>query len=569
MKKYLICVVGVVLLSCTTSNSIASQPVINTQTAQLPSYTSEPKSTITPMPPVARPTIPVAEEARPVFLSWPLPSYIGTTKIEQYPNTAWSWNYLGLNEGQQCPAAYASKFANLIYPYYFPYWRDESIPIERDRAQADPHGFGFIECYSTDENVGANGHAATDIETPDLAETPVFAAADGKVMVWRLSGWNSFIALKHCLGGTWDENSECVSGKQWYTTYMHIIPNVDFLVKNMDIAQGTQIARVLYLADRTHLHFEVGVGTRSFLNFVNPWGDDAEPWLGCMWIDQKLCVNPNPDYKHFVFYTNSERLFIKHAEANPIEIYDAKGLKKFSLVENQIAVLDSDHRLFYQTGKFDYAGESMLGWQVYAEHVIDFQITRLHTAIVDNHQNFLIRENEANSEWILEAEHVRAFSISDHRVGYLTEAGDLYVKEGILNAEWIRLAEHVQAFQLNDNHVVIVDKQGNMYANEGKLPASWEYLGSGAKAFQLTNNRLGMINAENILMIKEGNIRANWIAIADKVAYFQLADDRILIKDENGLFKLKEGSLYHDWVELLFTDAKTIILNGELPNVIE
>lgn len=40
---------------------------------------------------------------RPIFLMWPLPAHTGLARISQYPNNPWTWNYLGLNEGQQCP----------------------------------------------------------------------------------------------------------------------------------------------------------------------------------------------------------------------------------------------------------------------------------------------------------------------------------------------------------------------------------------------------------------------------------------------------------------------------------
>ena len=259
---YLGLIVLFALSSCTESNS-TSQPNLDISTLSLtetPNLNNVPISTSTPILPVAIPTVPMAKEARPIFLAWPLPAYISTSRIEQYPNTPWSWNYLGMNEGQQCPGAYQ---ANFIYPYLFHYWRDESIPLTRDIAQADPHGFGFVECYSTNSNIGSNGHEGTDIKTPSDSNTPVYAAVDGKVMRWELAQWNTLIVLKHCLGGTWNIYSQCIDGKQWYTTYMHIIPEPEFLIIDKDITQGTQIAQVFNLAEKTHLHFEVGLEIRQ------------------------------------------------------------------------------------------------------------------------------------------------------------------------------------------------------------------------------------------------------------------------------------------------------------------
>lgn len=563
MKKvYLIFSIVFVLLSCSKFTSSPQPPFDNpTPTfTKTSTQTRIPNLTPTPIFPVAIPTISPALDDRPAFLSWPLPSYIGTNKIEQYPNTPWTWNHLGLNEGQQCPPP----FANFIYPYLYPYWRDESIPREQDIAQADPHGFAIVLCYSTDTNVGANGHAGTDIETNVNEKTPVYAAADGKVMQWRLSGWNSMIVLKHCLGGTWNIYAQCTDGKQWYTTYMHIIPNPEFLVKDKDVKQGTQIAQILNLAERTHLHFEVGLESRSFANFVNPWGEDSYPWLGCLWIDQRLCASPNLGYKHSAFYSASERLFIKHGSLRPIEIYDAQGIKKIRLLGEQIALIDSNNRLLYRERILDGYGESLSVWSLLAENVLDFQLTKTRIGIMDESQNLFFKENESNNTWSLQVQDIKSFSISENRIGYLLNNGDLHVREGRFESEWILIAQYIQAFQLTDNRLAIVDVQGNMYVNEGKFSAGWEHIGNKIKAFQLTNSRLGIINAENILFVKEGGLRSNWVILAENVQSFQLADDRVLIVDNNGEFKLKEGNLYQGWYVLPYAELKSVILNGDL-----
>lgn len=73
-----------------------------------------------------------------------------------------------------------------------------------------------------------------------FAGTPIYAVAAGKVQEWSLPGLNSMLMLKHCLGGTWDENNQCMDGEQWYTTYMHIVPDQGIRQENADIAQGTQ-----------------------------------------------------------------------------------------------------------------------------------------------------------------------------------------------------------------------------------------------------------------------------------------------------------------------------------------
>ena len=69
---------------------------------------------------------------RPVFLRWPLPSTYGPGQIAQYPNTPWTWNFLGLNPGYQCPPI----SFRLYDPSILPYWRNPAIPEAEDKAKS-------------------------------------------------------------------------------------------------------------------------------------------------------------------------------------------------------------------------------------------------------------------------------------------------------------------------------------------------------------------------------------------------------------------------------------------------
>ncbi len=549
MRKVFPCLLTAIFILSACGNPPAEPVTVD----DAPTPTAQPAqiSTATPTIPVPTATaVSLALADQPVFLAWPMPSYIGTARISQYPNSPWTWNYLGLNAGYQCPPM----FGYLLNMDSHPYWRDLSIPEEQDKAQADPHNFEMVECYSTDNNVGANGHEGTDIKAP--AGTPVYAAADGKVQTWRFSGMTTMLVLKHCLGGTWDEAHQCVNGRQWYTTYMHIEINNVLLVENLDVAQGTQVGTIYDQSINSHLHFETGLDSRSYTNFVNPWGRDEAPWLGCMWLDQSICVNPNPDYKRMALYTTSERLFIKQGEADPIEIADAQGLKQIRLYGERVIVMDAMNRLL--------VNDEGSGWKTLAENITEFQISNTRIAILDQNRNLLVKE-DVNSEWTLQAERVRMFSVSDHRLGYLTESGDLFIKQDELTNEWTLVVQNVSAFQLNDNRVAVIDSQGVLFANEGLLSAEWEQMAQGVKAFQLTDVRLGILNMNDELLVKEGNLRAEWLTLAENVRWFQLADYRILMQSAAGEFKLKEGNLYQAWSDIGFAELNLAILNGGVP----
>jgi hypothetical protein len=546
------------LSACTSVNTIPTIDISESDATEYIDQTGIPVSTL-PATIIPSATIAPVLLNRPVFLAWPLPAYIGTARISQYPNTPWTWHYLGLNEGYQCPPM----FGYLLNLDSLPYWRDVSIPEEQDEAQADPHQFEMVECYSTDSNAGANGHEGTDIKAP--AGTPVLAAADGKVQEWRLTGLNSMVVLKHCLGGSWDANHQCAGGKHWYTTYMHIVPDGTLLQENKNVAQGEQLGTIYDQTINSHLHFEVGLEKRSYTNYVNPWGDDEAPWLGCMWLDQSICVNPDPAYKRMALQTDTQ-IILMQGDIEPVEI-QAQNIQRLFMWGDRIGVLDSRDNLLIRDGKYDghSLSDDLVNWKIMAENVLDFQVTDKRIAVLDRDRNLFVQENNLDGSWKCLAENVTSFSVSNHRIGFLTEAGDLFVMEGDLGNDWVPISNNVLAFQVIDNRIAVVDQEGTLYVNEGDLLSNYEQMASGIIAFQVTNVRLGIIDTDQNLLVKEGNLRAEWVALADDVQAFQLADYRIVLRGRDDTFKIKEGNLYERWNELLIVNLKDVAINGGMP----
>jgi len=549
---FLIMVFGLILRAC--SNSAPVTPVVESTpvilATDIPGYTPE------AVTPTITPQLEIGD--RPIFLMWPLPAHIGLARISQYPNDPWTWNYLGLNEGQQCPPM----FGYLLNVDSWAYWRDPSIPEEQDKAQADPHNFEMVACYSTDGNVGANGHEGTDIKAPP--GTPVHAAADGRVMEWRPEGMNSMIVLKHCLGGGgWDEADRCVGGQPWYTTYMHIVTNKELLVENLPVPAGTPVGVIYDQSINSHLHFEVGREKRGYTNYVNPWGRDEAPWLGCMWIDQALCVTPEPAYQRMAALSNSGDVLIQQGDLT-ILVRDVPEIRQIRLWGERIIILDTLGNLFVREGRFTGTEDSVLNWNMIASEVLEVQVTDRRIGILKSDGDLYVLEGALDGEWNLQAQNVRAFSVTDSRIGFLDSNGDLFVQQVDLNAEWQRLASGVAAFQLNDNRIAIADSQGSLFVNEGDLNAEWQPMAEGVRAFQLTNVRLGIIDSQGRLLVKSGNLRAGWIVIAAQATSFQLSNYRLLVLHTDGSFSYQEGNLYQP-LKVLGWDAQTVLMNDSIP----
>ena len=506
-----------------------------------PQLVEIPAETVTPQPSTT-PSALLSD--RPVFLAWPLPSSIGTARITQFPNTAWSWHFLGLNPGYQCPPM----FGYLLNPESWPFWRDTSIPEAEDKAQADPHTFEMVECYDD----GSGGHAGTDIKA--LAGTPVYAAAYGQVLDWRAEGITSMIVLKHCLVGSWNDKGDCEGGRQWYTTYMHIIPDPALLHENTIIPQGTQLGVVLDQGDNSHLHFEVGEGLRSYANFINPWGTDAEPWQGCMWMDQALCVYPNPATQRLAVFNREGQLLLQRAQEIGQPTASVQALRRVRLWGKRTAYQDADGHLYL----LDDNGN----WMMAAEGVQDFQISDTRTAILTDDGTLWVLE-QFQTSWMEQAKKVISFSVSDTRLAYVDSSGDLYVKEGDLTKDWQALAENVRAVQVTDSRVAYVNHGLDLYVNEGDLTSEFQLMGYDVVRFEISGSRMGMINTDAEFYAKQGKLSAEWVLQSASIQDFQLADTRLMMQDTQGLFFFKEGSLYGEWFGLPYIEPVLVAFNGE------
>ena len=490
-----------------------------------------------------------ATNERPIFLSWPLPENIGVERISMYPNTPWTWHFLGLNPAYQCPPA----FGYLDDVSSWAYWRDRSIPEKTDRARADPHDFQLVECYSTDGPAGTNGHEATDIKAS--AGTPVYAAAGGKVAGWNIYGLYTMLMLKHCLGGVWDENNACVGGQQWYTTYMHINLAREFRVLNEDVARGTQIATVYDQTLNSHLHFEVGLDKRLYANFVNPWGRDQAPWDGCMWQERARCPYPDPAVERTAWLDASATLSIREAGLNSPWVSQAQGLVQIGLAGRRVALLDRDGTLLIKEGSLSEV------WVRQPGRFRAFQLAGRRIAAIDTRGALQVKAG-LYDDWLLLARQVRAVSLSANRVGFVNTAGDLYVQEDGPAAGWVFERHAVRAFQLTDHRVAVLDAAGDLDVKDDSLVAAWVQVSTRVRAFQVSDRRIAVLDENGNLMIKEGDLSARWTGVASRVRAFEFSDARLVFLDEGGVLWSQDGSRPGWWNKIFLPGLQDFQLNG-------
>ena len=216
---------------------------------------------------VARPAL--AQENATHFINlnyWPADAEYHA--ILAYPDTAWTWQTLGLNPAKGCPPYRLRQRAQTV-----DYWRTPGIPEDQDWAQAS-QGNPIIPCY--------RGHAGTDIPAP--SGTPVYAAADGVVALTELNvdteGEGAMIVIDH---------HRTVAGVDysWRVRYLHLQDR--FPVKSGPEREGQLIGWMVNQGLNSHLHFEIqdfqGCLDRCI---VNPWGPTY------LWIDDDGDGFPDP-----------------------------------------------------------------------------------------------------------------------------------------------------------------------------------------------------------------------------------------------------------------------------------
>jgi hypothetical protein len=318
--------------------------------------------------------------------------------------------------------------------------------------------------------------------------------------------------------------------------------------------------------DNSHLHFEVGLDKRNYDNYVNPWGRDEAPWVGCMWLDQALCVQPNPGYKKFLFSNSSDRFFVKQDDIPPVELHHVENAGSFQLVGDRVAMLTEEGKLWatekrygnYPAGGHDFT----FNWTRFNEQVSTFQIATNRLAVLNVNGVLKIQEGPLTAPWDFELQDVKAFSISDGRVGILSQDGALKIMEGGLNGQWFTVAQNVRAFQLIDSRIAVLDQQGNFTVQEGPLTSEWKPMGTNIQAFQLSGTRVAVVKENGEFWVNDGNLRAEFVLQATAVRSFQLADDRIVILNTEGTWKIKEEDLFESFRDVQMGSVGNVVLNG-------
>lgn len=185
-----------------------------------------------------------------------------------YPDSSWTWGFLGINPGQRCPPYRMRSRDNSQQ-----HWRDPAVPEEDDWIQAS-QGRDYVRCYLA--------HRGTDIAAQPGA--PVYAVADGVVHLAiegsDSEGESGQVVIAH--NRTVDDVNYT-----WQARYLHL--RNFFPVTSGPVKEGQFVG---YVADRksnTHLHFGVeGLWDCWSPCIQNPWGPVY------LWIDDDFDRFPDP-----------------------------------------------------------------------------------------------------------------------------------------------------------------------------------------------------------------------------------------------------------------------------------
>jgi hypothetical protein len=193
----------------------------------------------------------------PLFY-WPLPDEFRV--ITSYPDSAWTWEFLGLAPGMGCPG-YNDRDPDASRAY----WRTPGVPEDQDWTRAS-QGHRKLACY--------RNHAGTDIFAPP--GTPVFAIADGTVTQIELaSEEDSTVGVVVEI-----EHERLYRGRvyHWLGRYIHLKGNPPVTLG--PVKGGQLIGYVVNQGTNSHLHMEFDEYSGCEKPCItNPWGMDV------LWID--------------------------------------------------------------------------------------------------------------------------------------------------------------------------------------------------------------------------------------------------------------------------------------------
>jgi predicted chitinase len=229
-------------------------------------------------------------------------------------------------------------------------------------------------------------------------------------------------------------------------------------------------------------------------------------------------------------------LFVKEGEMDAEWVEQERGVKKFQLDSDRVAVLKTDGSLLVKEGDLEP------GWfTVNPDSVTDFQIRDGRIAFTEG-EDLYVTEGDLGGELVHQDAKVKKFQIENDRVAVLTPDGKLLVKEGDLDPGWVEISTNgVTDFQLEDDRIAYTEGD-HLWAQEGELDAESIDQETGVKKFQLESDRVGVLKNDGELLVKGGDLEPGWAQISPSATDFLLDGDRIGYVQDGDLWA-QEGEL--------------------------
>ncbi|MCX5121797.1 hypothetical protein OG992_32045 [Micromonospora sp. NBC_00362] len=237
----------------------------------------------------------------------------------------------------------------------------------------------------------------------------------------------------------------------------------------------------------------------------------------------------------------SGELYVKEGNLFADWVWQAAGVKDFSLAGDRIGVVLTDGRVQVKEGNL------WSGWDSVASGGQSVELDGDRVGVLHTNGTVNVKEGPLNAGWATQSAGVKDLSLAGDRIGVVLTDGRVQVKEGNLWSGWDSVASGGQSVELDGDRVGVLHTNGTVNVKEGPLNAGWATQSAGVKDLSLAGDRIGVVLTDGRVQVKEGNLWSGWDSVASGGQSVELDGDRVGVLHTNGTVNVKEGPLNAGW----------------------